>query len=70
MSESLDQPQCKICFKLLPWSFQGQDMCAWCLYNGRVAESTQLHSKAPSYHTPYDPTENGNHGDDERSPLP
>ncbi len=53
LNTSLDQPQCATCFKLLPWSFQGFDICGWCLYNAKVAESTQLHSKTPSYRTPY-----------------
>jgi hypothetical protein len=51
MPEPLPVPVCKTCYKDLPMTFQGFDICPWCLY---LAEQRAVrpHRALPRYETP------------------
>lgn len=48
----VDQPQCKTCYKLLPWSMQGFDICPMCLMKQRAKQAAAPKAKRPSYESP------------------
>jgi len=50
MPSQTDLPFCKYCFKSLPASFQGFDICAWCL-KAQVDYEARPKMRLPSYRT-------------------
>lgn len=60
-----EQPQCLVCFRLLPHQFQGFEICPMCLYKQRVSQANQRHARPPSYRSPYAQLERESHGDNE-----